>query len=183
MVVLGVDPGSIRCGYGLLRIDNGVVKVLSYGVIESNKGANDFTERLKIIYNQIERLIETYKVDEVAVENQFYSKNAQSLIKLTQARTSAILASLNKNLPVYEYSPRQVKQAVTGRGNATKKSVSYMVSTILNLNLSGKFFDTSDALAVALCHWSKMNVFDFERTKPKSWKEYIEQNPEKVKNK
>lgn len=180
MVVLGIDPGSIRCGYGLVQIDKELLKVLSFGVIEPKKATNDFLTRLKFIYTQIEALIEDYKVDEVVVENQFYSKNAQSLIKLTQARTSAILASVNKNLPVYEYSPRQVKQAVTGNGNATKKSVSFMVSSILNLNLSGNFFDISDALAVALCHWSKTNQSAFGRTKPKSWKEYIEQNPGKV---
>ncbi len=155
MIILGVDPGSIRCGYGIIDIQNKTPVLISFGIIEPKQDKSSFPNRLKKIYDRIIQIIDEFNVEIIAIETQFYSKNAQSLIKLAQARTSVILAGLNKSLPVFEYSPREIKQSVTGRGNATKESVSYMVSAILKTNFNKSFLDSTDALATALCHFYK----------------------------
>lgn len=180
MVILGVDPGSIRCGFGILQVENTTVSVLNYGIIEPKRSSSSFNERLSVIYNEITSLIQSYLVTEAIFETQFYAKNPQSLMKLSQARTSAILSALNAKISVFEYSPRQVKLAVTGKGNATKKSVSYMISRLLNLDISKMKYDVADALAVAYCHIVRVHIQNPRSTSPRNWNEYIKKNPEKV---
>lgn len=179
MIVLGIDPGSVRCGYGILKVSNNNLFVVDFGLIDPRKNSNSFIERLKVIYDKTVSLIQSHLVDEAVIETQFYAKNPQSLLKLSQARTAAILAALNLKLPVFEYSPKQIKLAVTGKGNATKKSVNYMISKLLNLELSKFKYDVSDALAVAYCHIVRNNLVELIQTFPKSWEEYYKLYPEK----
>lgn len=185
MRIIGIDPGSLSCGYGLIEeIDNNFI-VLKYDIIKPRikESKNSFINSLKVLYDNISSLLIEYKIDEMAIETQFYHKNAQSLMKLTQARTSVELAALNLKLPVFEYSPREIKLAVSGKGNATKKSVRFMVNSILKLNLEPKLTDASDALAVALCHLTRKGKhFHSLKNSPRNWREFIEMNPGRIIN-
>lgn len=184
MIILGVDPGSIRCGYGILKVESGIISVVDYGLIQPKKSSNSFIERLKVIYGEIALLINSYNVNETAVETQFYAKNPQSLIKLSQARTSVILAALNQKIRVYEYSPKLIKLAVTGKGSASKRSVNYMISKLLKINHLEIIYDVTDALAIAYCHLVHSNLVndEYNNHKFRKWEEYIKFNPHRVKN-
>lgn len=150
MKILGIDPGSRITGYGIIsqsgnrlcHIDNGAIHTDSH---------KDFPQRLKIIYRAVTEVIEQFRPDAVAVENIFFAANAQSALKLGQARGAAIVAGVNAGLPVFEYTPLQVKQAVVGHGRASKDQVQKMLKALLNLPEVAQE-DASDALAVAICH-------------------------------
>jgi len=149
MKILGIDPGSRFTGYGVIEVNGDRATALTHGVIKT--GGGEFPERLGIIFKGIRELIEEYAPGEVAVENVFVSKNAASALKLGQARGAAICAAISLNLPVSEYSPRSVKQAIVGRGAADKVQVQHMVCVLLGLK-EKPVEDAADALAVALCH-------------------------------
>lgn len=182
MKILGVDPGSIICGYGIIEVINFKFFVVDFGVIRPrNKSYVFFVDTLKVLYDKITEIIIKNKIDETALETQFYHKNAQSLIKLTQARTAVELAALNQNIPVFEYTPREIKLSVTGKGGASKKSVRYMVNSILNIKVEDNLFDASDALAVALCHYfSTHSIKEKNKNSLHSWREFIMTYPERI---
>jgi crossover junction endodeoxyribonuclease RuvC len=150
MIILGIDPGSRITGYGLIckegnrliHIDNGAIFTQS---------AKDFPQRLERIFTGLSEVIAQYRPDAVAVENVFLAKNAQSALKLGQARGAAIVAAVNVGLDVFEYTALQVKQAVVGTGRAEKAQVQQMIKALLNLPETAQE-DASDALAVAVCH-------------------------------
>ena len=147
--ILGIDPGSRLTGYGIIDVDGDRAVAATFGVIKTGKA--EFPQRLGVIFGAIRDLVDEYRPDEVAVENVFVSKNAASALKLGQARGAAICAALSRELPVSEYSPRSVKQAIVGRGGADKVQVQHMVSVLLRLaEIPAE--DAADALAVALCH-------------------------------
>jgi crossover junction endodeoxyribonuclease RuvC len=147
--ILGIDPGSRVTGYGIIDVDGDRAAVATFGVIKT--GAGDFPQRLGVIFSGIRGLVDEFRPDEVAVENVFVSKNAASALKLGQARGAAICAAISRDLPVSEYSPRSVKQAIVGRGGADKVQVQHMVCVLLRL-AETPAEDAADALAVALCH-------------------------------
>lgn len=150
MRVLGIDPGSRITGYGITeKIGNRLVHI-DNGAIFTDK-AGDFPNRLKAIYEGLAQVIATYSPDAVAVEQIFLAHNAQSALKLGQARGAAIVAGVNAGLPVFEYTAMQVKQAVVGHGHASKDQVQQMVRILLHLPEIAQA-DASDALAVAICH-------------------------------
>ena len=149
MRILGIDPGSRFTGFGIIEVDGGRVLSIHQGVIKT--GSGEFPERLGIIFSGISDLIDEFRPDEVAVETVFVSKNASSALKLGQARGAAVCAAIAKDLPVAEYSPRSVKQAIVGRGGADKVQVQHMVTVLLQLK-EKLAEDAADALAVALCH-------------------------------
>ena len=150
MIILGIDPGSRKTGYGLIskqgnrliHIDNGAIFTQS---------AKDFPQRLEQIFTGLSAIIAQYQPEVVAVEDVFLAKNAQSALKLGQARGAAIVAAVNVGLSVYEYTAMQVKQAVVGTGRAEKAQVQQMIKVLLNLPEIAQE-DASDALAVAICH-------------------------------
>ncbi|WP_026840789.1 crossover junction endodeoxyribonuclease RuvC [Citrifermentans bremense] len=150
MIILGIDPGSRKTGYGiiskqgnrLIHVDNGAIFTQS---------AKDFPERLEKIFTGLSEIIAQYRPEVVAVEDVFLAKNAQSALKLGQARGAAIVAAVNVGLPVHEYTAMQVKQAVVGTGRAEKAQVQQMIKALLNLPEVAQE-DASDALAVAICH-------------------------------
>lgn len=177
MIILGIDPGSIICGYGVIESESGKISLVEYGVIKAKKKEESYPLRLKEIYSRLQSVIARTLPDETAIESLFYSKNVQSLIKLSQARAVAMLASTMTQIPIMEYSPREIKKSVTGNGNADKVQVQYMVKKILNITETNEFFDATDALATAICHTARRKV---STNTVKNWKDYIENNPEKV---
>jgi crossover junction endodeoxyribonuclease RuvC len=149
MRILGIDPGSRFTGYGIIDVRGDRATAAHFGVIKTGNG--EFPERLGIIFRGIRDIVLEYRPTDVAVENVFVSKNASSALKLGQARGAAICAAICEELPVAEYSPRSVKQAIVGRGGADKVQVQHMVCVLLQLAETPQE-DAADALAVALCH-------------------------------
>jgi crossover junction endodeoxyribonuclease RuvC len=148
-LILGIDPGSRRTGFGVIRRSGQRAEYISSGVIRIPTGS--LPERLKVVFDGISEIIARHHPDEVAVENIFVAKSAGSALKLGQARGAAIVAATHQNLPVYEYEARKVKQSVVGHGAANKVQVQHMVKTLLKLSGDPQE-DAADALAVALCH-------------------------------
>lgn len=148
-IILGIDPGSRRTGFGVIRQTGSKAEYISSGVIRIPETA--LPERLKVIFDSISEIIAQHHPEEMAIENVFMAKSAGSALKLGQARGAAIVAAVNCNLPVFEYEARKVKQSVVGTGAATKIQVQHMVKTLLYLPGEPQE-DAADALAVALCH-------------------------------
>ena len=157
-IILGIDPGSRTTGYGLIEVNNNKQAYLDSGCIRIVKPNESLplADRLRIIYDSISNLIADFRPDEVAIEKVFLSKNADSALKLGQARGVAIVAAAVHALDVAEYSALEVKKAVVGTGKAEKVQVQHMVQSILGLNKSPQA-DAADALAVALCHANSKN--------------------------
>ena len=155
MRVLGLDPGTVVMGFGVIE-EASETRVIEFGCLKlSSKRA--FPERLKQIYDEVSRLVETHKPDVFAIENLFYAKNPKVAIKMGHARGVAIVAAANHQIPAAEYSPREIKLSVTGNGAASKEQVQRMVQHILRLKDTPEPLDASDALAVALCHLHRKN--------------------------
>ncbi len=151
MRILGIDPGLAIVGWGVIDKDRNGIKVVDYGVVTTDKDT-PFPLRLQQVYNGVSRLIEMHKPDAVAMEELFFNTNTTTGIAVAEARGVALLAGIHKTDKLYEYTPLQIKQALTGYGRADKQQVQYMVKAILNLKAIPKPDDAADALAVALCH-------------------------------
>jgi crossover junction endodeoxyribonuclease RuvC len=151
MIVLGIDPGYAITGYGLIDYQAGRLRIVEYGVV-STPAKMDFPSRLLSIAEALEKLIITYQPDSVAIEELFFSRNTTTAIGTAQARGVAVLAGAKAGLPVFEYTPMQVKVAVTGYGRSDKSQIQQMVRVLLNLREIPKPDDAADALAVAICH-------------------------------
>lgn len=149
--ILGVDPGSSCTGFGVITGEGDEFRYIDSGYIAPPRTANRY-ERLRAIFEAIGRVIEKHSPTHFAIEDVFYNKNPKSALILGEARGAAILAAALAGLPVYEYSPREIKQSVTGHGGADKSQVNYMLGKILGLPRPPENTDESDALAVALCH-------------------------------
>lgn len=149
------------------------------GVIHLSK-YEDPLVKLKIIYEKIQGLIQNYHPDACAIETPFYGKNVQSMLKLGRAQGVAIASALTNQVPVYEYSPKKIKQSVTGNGNASKEQVASMLQRLCQFELQPKFLDATDGLAAALCHHfqSKVAITGSERVS--GWKDFMKQNPGRV---
>ena len=156
MIVLGVDPGSRFTGYGVVKSTGNHLKYIASGVIKSDP-KNDFPIRLKTIYDGLTEVIKEFSPDECSLENIFYCKNVSSALKLGHTRGAIMVAAANGGVAIHEYSPTQIKQAVTGHGHAAKEQVHAMVSMILNIKGLIKQLDISDALAAAICHINSSN--------------------------
>ena len=148
-IILGIDPGSRVTGFGVISQVNGKIYYVASGCIRMT--TKDFPERLHKIYQGIDQLIKLHKPDQVSIEQVFMAKNPDSALKLGHARGAAMVAAVNQRLPIHEYSARQIKQAVVGKGGADKQQVQHMVTVLLKLDQSPQA-DAADALAAALCH-------------------------------
>jgi crossover junction endodeoxyribonuclease RuvC len=187
MIILGVDPGTLITGFAVIEMEHNKYSVLAYDVIK-NAGFRSMPVRLKQIYDKISKVIKQYHPDEFAIETAFYGKNAQSALKLGHARGVSILAAVNFQIPTAEYSPREIKKAVTGNGSASKHQVQFMVKSQLKLREAPKFLDASDALAIALCHSFRIlngkTILQNTRThgikSQRTWSEFIKAHPERV---
>nr|VFK38130.1 MAG: Holliday junction endonuclease RuvC [Candidatus Kentron sp. TC]VFK54466.1 MAG: crossover junction endodeoxyribonuclease RuvC [Candidatus Kentron sp. TC] len=147
--ILGIDPGSRITGYGVLAIQGNRAAHITDGCIRTIEG--DPAQKLKIIFEGVTEIIREYRPHEIAIEQVFLHRNVASAFKLGQARGAALMAGILHPLPIYEYAPTEIKQAVTGKGNATKEQIQYMIRILLNLPRIPKT-DAADALATALCH-------------------------------
>ena len=148
-IILGIDPGSRVTGYGIIQVDDKRIRYVDSGCIRTE--SENMYERLAVIFENIKTLVEQYRPTEAAMEEVFVNANVQSALKLGQARGSAVAAIATSRIPIEGYSPRQIKQAVVGYGNADKLQVQHMVKTLLALDKTPQS-DAADALAVALCH-------------------------------
>ena len=151
MIILGIDPGLVQTGYGLIKINREKKEVLDYGIISPDTKSN-LSNRLQTIYNDIIEIIDRFKPNTVAIEEVFYGKNVKSALLLGHARGVAMVSASKYNIPVFEYSAKKVKQAITGNGNAHKEQVKFMIMKDLNLKNFNAPIDASDALAIAICH-------------------------------
>lgn len=156
MVILGIDPGYAIVGYGVIRYEGGKMSVIDYGKITTEANI-PLSKRLKLIYDSLTQLIETFKPDVVAVEELFFNSNVKTAIAVGHARGVIILAAANKNTKIAEYTPLQIKQAVVGYGRADKNQVQQMVKILLGLDKVPKPDDTADAVAIAICHGHSYN--------------------------
>ena len=182
-IIIGIDPGTNVMGYGILGVRGKQPYLIALGVIRLSK-LEDHYLRLRRIYDRVLALVEQYLPDEMAIEAPFFGKNVQSMLKLGRAQGVAMAAALAREVPITEYEPRKIKQAITGNGAASKEQVRELLRRILNID--NKVFDdlelhATDALAAALCH-------HYESTRPlpstgkSSWKAFIAANPDRVKS-
>lgn len=161
MIVMGIDPGFARIGYGILNYENDKYKVIEYGSITTEAGIK-FSRRLYKIADELEKLLQKYKVDAVAIEDLFFNTNTKTAINVAQAR-GVILYILEKNsINIFEYTPLQIKQALVGYGRADKIQIMNMVKSDLHLEKMPKLDDTTDALAMAICHCSCCGCLNIE---------------------
>jgi crossover junction endodeoxyribonuclease RuvC len=176
MIILGVDPGTICTGYGIIKLDSNEITIVTHGNIKPPP-FKPLSKKLEVIYDNLNKIIRQFNPDEFAIETAFYGKNVQSAMKIGYARGVSILAAAHRKIPTTEYSPREIKKSVVGNGAASKKQVQYMISHLLKLKNKKMAFDESDALAVAICHSFKLKS---PVSKSKSWKDFIKANPERI---
>lgn len=156
-IILGIDPGTARMGYGIIKRIGSEIECLDYGVLTTEAGLPEHI-RLKDLYKGLNKLITKHKPDFVAVENIFYFKNQKTIVSVSQARGTALLVAAQNGKECYSFTPLQIKQAVTGYGQAEKKQVQKMVKTLLQLDTIPRSDDAADALAVAICCAQSLNI-------------------------
>ncbi len=177
-IILGIDPGTTVMGYGLIHVKKNQLHMVNFGIIQLNKLTNH-PDKLKRIYDRIDGIINEFKPDELAIEAPFFGKNVQSMLKLGRAQGVAIAAGLSRNVPFEEYSPRRIKQAITGNGNASKEQVAAMLQKLLNFNELPKYLDATDGLAVAVCHHFSKGIGEHNKSKSNNWDSFIRNNPDR----
>ena len=177
-IILGIDPGTNILGYGIIHVKAKKLSLINFGVIHLSK-LETHPDKLKKIFERLDQIIKEYKPDEMAIEAPFFGKNVQSMIKLGRAQGVAIAASLSNNVPFEEYTPRRVKQAVTGNGNASKEQVAAMLQTVLGFSEMPKYLDSTDGLAIAVCHYFSKGVGEHNKTKVNKWESFLKENPDR----
>jgi crossover junction endodeoxyribonuclease RuvC len=178
-IILGIDPGTNVMGYGVILTEGKKFKLLQFGVIHLKK-YETHELKLKKIFERICGILDEFTPDSMALEAPFYGANVQSMLKLGRAQGVAMAAALSKEIPITEYSPKKVKQSVTGNGNASKEQVAAMLQTLLGIEELPKLLDATDALAVALCHHFHEGRVQ-SRGRTQGWKSFIEDNPTRIK--
>lgn len=156
MRIIGIDPGYAIVGFGIIEYNKSSFSTVQYGAI-TTAADMDFNSRLKVIYDDLCSILDSFKPDFLAIEKLYFTSNQKTAIAVAEARGVTLLAARQRNIPIYEYTPLQVKQSVTGYGKAIKKQVQEMTKRILNLPEIPKPDDTADALAIAVCHAHSYN--------------------------
>ncbi|NQU87222.1 MAG: crossover junction endodeoxyribonuclease RuvC [Mariniphaga sp.] len=177
--ILGIDPGTQITGYGLVEIRDKKPIIIQMGVLTPGK-YKDHYQRIKFLHEKTLHLVDNYKPDVLAIEAPFYGKNVQVMLKLGRAQGAIMAAALYRDLPVYEYAPLKVKEAITGMGRAAKEQVAYFLQKVYGLEELPKDLDTTDAIAVAICHFIQMSK-PSRKKEYKNWEEFVKKNPGKVK--
>jgi crossover junction endodeoxyribonuclease RuvC len=177
-IILGIDPGTNIMGYGLIHQHGNKIELITMGILKLGSYSNHAL-KLKKIFERTLGLIEQYKPDELAIEAPFYGKNVQSMLKLGRAQGVAMAAALFKDLPIFEYSPKKIKQSITGNGSASKEQVAAMLGNLVAIVETPEFLDATDGLAAAVCHY-----FQGNRVKTAGsytgWKSFIKDNPGRI---
>jgi crossover junction endodeoxyribonuclease RuvC len=177
-IILGIDPGTTVLGYGIIHIKGKNIELVNFGVIQLQKLATH-PDKLKKIFDQLDSIIKEYKPDEMAIEAPFYGKNVQSMLKLGRAQGVSIAACLNHNIPFEEYTPKRIKQSVTGNGNASKEQVAAMLQKLLSFQDMPKYLDATDGLAVAICHHFSKGIGEHNKAKGSGWDTFLKANPDR----
>lgn len=151
--VLGIDPGSTVTGYGVVERNGHAVQCVDCGTIPAGNG--ELPDRLNVVYDGLKAVIGAHRPDLVVIENAFLGRNVRTLAVMSQARGVLVLAARRAELPILEYTPREVKQSVVGNGDASKEQIAYMVGSLLALSVDGLPTDATDALAIAICHLNR----------------------------
>lgn len=178
-IILGIDPGTILMGYGIIEVKGTVITVKEMSALKLS-GKKDNYIRLQLIHKKVEELIKKHTPTEFAIEAPFFGKNVQSMLKLGRAQGVAIAAAISAGLPVTEYSPKKVKQSITGNGNADKEQVWKMLQRLLSIKEQPKYYDATDALAVAVCHYFQDRPALKAAGKLKGWEEFLTKNPTRI---
>ncbi|MBS1519954.1 MAG: crossover junction endodeoxyribonuclease RuvC [Bacteroidetes bacterium] len=182
-IILGIDPGTAVMGYGLLKETGSKIELISLGVVKM-ENMDDHMLKLQRIFEKTVALIDNYHPDCLAIEAPFYGKNIQVMLKLGRAQGVCMAAALSRNIDITEYSPRKIKQSITGNGNATKEQVAAMLQNLLKFKETPEFLDATDGLAVAVCHsFQKINTSTGKTGKKKSysgWETFIKDNPKRI---
>lgn len=178
-IILGIDPGTAVMGYGLLKEVRTQIELISLGIVKLDH-LDDHPLKLQRIFEKTVALIDEYNPDCLAIEAPFYGKNIQVMLKLGRAQGVAMAAALSRNLPIFEYSPRKIKQSITGNGNAGKEQVSAMLQNLLKFKETPEFLDATDGLAVAVCH-SFQRISTSSGSKSYSgWGAFVKDNQKRV---
>ena len=179
-IILGIDPGTVVMGHGIISVKGKKIELLEMGVLKLGKSDNAYV-RLQLIHKRVMSLIKAYKPTDFAIEAPFFGKNVQSMLKLGRAQGVAIAAAMQHQLSVTEYSPKKVKQAITGNGNASKEQVLKMLQQTIGFKESPAYLDATDALAVALCHHYQEGVINTPTKKGKQgWEAFLKEQPQRI---
>ncbi|MBP5322433.1 MAG: crossover junction endodeoxyribonuclease RuvC [Bacteroidaceae bacterium] len=179
-IILGIDPGTNLMGYGVLKVEGTKATLVTSGIIDLRKVSDGYL-KLGEIYRRVQRIIDSFLPDEMAVEAPFFGANVQSMLKLGRAQGVAIAAAISRDVPICEYAPTKIKMAITGNGAASKEQVADMLRRMLDIPKEDmpKHLDATDALGAAYCHFLQMGRPEVEKG-ARSWKEYVNKNPDKV---
>ncbi len=176
MIILGVDPGTNITGFGIIKYQGNSFTRVKSGIIKLPT-KKSLPQKLEIIYDELSKVIRTYKPEEFAIETAFYGKNVQSAMKIGYARGVSLLAAVHNKLGTSEYSPREIKKSVVGSGSASKEQVNFMICNLLDIEDDKMKFDETDALAVAMCHAFRVRS---PIKKSSSWKAFVEAFPDRI---
>ncbi len=176
--MLGVDPGTLVTGFGVVARNGEIFRLLASGTV-NNRSEHSLPLRLENIHDGLQEVIRKFRPEEFAIESAFYGKNAQSALKLGHARGVCLLAAAQAGLPTAEYSPREVKKSIVGNGNASKEQVQFMVKSLLRVPNTRMVLDASDAIAVAMCHLHRVLT---PAPRHADWSAYVAAHPERVRS-
>ncbi|MFH5834077.1 crossover junction endodeoxyribonuclease RuvC [Halalkalibaculum sp. DA3122] len=190
-IILGIDPGSRNTGYAILTEESGSLKALRCDTIRL-ADIEEHSERLKVIYDRVSKLIKSFNPTSLAVETPVYGVDPLAMLKLGRAQAAIMLAGANQGIPITEYYPKEVKKSITGNGNASKQQVAFMLNKTVQLPKDKLSNDATDALAVAWCHLMKRNSIGgripggkkkkHQNSSKSSWADFVQQNPDRVKD-
>lgn len=177
-IILGIDPGTTVMGFGLIKVTGKQMEFLQLNELLLKK-YDDHYLKLKLIFERTLELIDHFHPDEIAIEAPFYGKNVQSMLKLGRAQGMAMAAGLTREIPIVEYSPKKIKMAITGNGNASKEQVAKMLQSLLKLKELPKNLDSTDGLAAAVCHFYNQGKI-LSGKNYSGWAAFVKQNPGKI---
>lgn len=178
-IILGIDPGTTIMGFGLIKVVGKTMQFMQLNELDLKKYEDHYL-KLKLIFERTIELIDTHHPDEIAIEAPFFGKNVQSMLKLGRAQGVAMAAGLSREIPITEYSPKKIKMAITGNGNASKEQVAKMLQSILNLKSLPKNLDATDGLAAAVCHFYNEGKVEGSKSYT-GWAAFVKQNAERIK--
>lgn len=181
-IILGIDPGTQIMGYGIIEATANQIRLLETDVLKLS-GIKNIFDRLNKIQIKVGQVIQEFKPDELAIEAPFFGKNVQSMLKLGRAQGVAIATALSHGLTVNEYSPKKVKQSITGNGNADKEQIWKMLQHYVSFAVKPKYYDATDAIAVALCHHFESKSLRSGNRKKISWEDFIKSEAHRIRKK
>ena len=177
-IILGIDPGTTIMGFGLIKVKDKKMSLILMNELNLTKYKDHYL-KLKLIFERTISLIESYNPDEIAIEAPFFGKNIQSMLKLGRAQGVAMAAGLTREIPIQEYSPKKIKMSITGNGNASKEQVAKMLQSLLKIEKLPKNLDSTDGLAVAVCHFYNSQS-SFGEKKYSGWASFVKNNQQKI---